>query len=182
MACDLTLVLARSFKEVTFSAHGQPTERHLIAAARKYQILGYAGHVHQAVKQLVPRGNVLKSFRAEKIQQGLFDIFSEYKDKFLEDVDLPLDVNGAAVASHEADESATTDAGSSLFSDLKEDGTAVAELNGVPVGKHGAAELEASERAIAELPESAKIPELAHSASTVKRPSAVELAAGNQPT
>lgn len=50
MACDLTFVLARSFKEVTFRANGQPTERDVEQAARNYRIRGYAHHVHLAIK------------------------------------------------------------------------------------------------------------------------------------
>ena len=42
MACDLTFVLARSFKEVTFRATGQPNERDVSAAARNYSLRGYA--------------------------------------------------------------------------------------------------------------------------------------------
>ena len=40
MACDLIFVLARSFKEVTFRANGQPNERDVSAAARNYKIRG----------------------------------------------------------------------------------------------------------------------------------------------
>jgi hypothetical protein len=42
-ACDLTFVLARSFKEVTFRNGGQPNERDVSAAARIYRLRGYAG-------------------------------------------------------------------------------------------------------------------------------------------
>ena len=42
MACDLTFVLARSFKEVTFRATGQPNEKDVAAAARVYKLRGYA--------------------------------------------------------------------------------------------------------------------------------------------
>jgi membrane-bound acyltransferase YfiQ involved in biofilm formation len=42
MACDLTLVLARSFKEVTFRASGQPNEKDVSSAARNYRVRGYS--------------------------------------------------------------------------------------------------------------------------------------------
>lgn len=173
MASDLTFVLARSFKEVTFRSSGQPNERDVGAAARNYRIRGYSQHVHRDIKRLVPRRNVLKSFRAVDVQQGLEAIFAKYKDKLMEDVDLPLKVSGMRIGGEgdaDADEveSVSTEADSTLFSDLSEARTAVAELEAQPA----ASELPGS-RPVAELPveeSSAKRVELAHSLSTVKRP------------
>ena len=39
--CDLIFVLARSFKEVTFRAGGQPNEKDVSSAARIYKLRGY---------------------------------------------------------------------------------------------------------------------------------------------
>ncbi|KAI7716251.1 hypothetical protein KC353_g5518 [Hortaea werneckii] len=164
MACDLTFVLARSFKEVTFRTSGQPTERDVNAAARNYQLRGYSKHVHKEVKQLVPRRNVVKSFQAEKVQQGLQAIFATYKDRLMEDVDLPLDAVQSHTDAASADGDSSTDADSSLFNDVRLANAAVAELDARPP----VAELEA-DATLAELPDNG-LAELAHSRSTVKRP------------
>ncbi|RMY69848.1 hypothetical protein D0863_06191 [Hortaea werneckii] len=164
MACDLTFVLARSFKEVTFRASEQPTERDVNAAARNYQLRGYSKHVHKEVKQLVPRRNVVKSFQAEKVQQGLQAIFTTYKDRLMEDVDLPLDAVQSHTDAASTDGDSSTDADSSLFNDVRLANAAVAELD----ARQPVAELE-SDATLVELPDNG-LAELAHSRSTVKRP------------
>lgn len=84
MSCDLTLVLARSFKEVTFRKGGQPTERDVGAAARNYRLRGYSQHVHKDVKNLVPRRNMAASFKVELIGKELEALIARYKDKLSE--------------------------------------------------------------------------------------------------
>lgn len=164
MACDLTFVLARSFKEVTFRANGQPTERDVSAAARNYRVRGYAHHVHRDLKRLVSRRNVLKSFKVDEIQQGLEAMVVTYKDKLMEDVDLPLTFRGLSIGSN-SDDDTSTEADSTLLSDVKEASSSLAELeSNTPV----AAELEAS-RPIAELPAESKASELEDNSSAVKR-------------
>lgn len=165
MACDLILVLARSFREVAFRASGQPTERDVSAAARNYSIRGYSQHVHRDVKKLVPRRNVLKSFRANDVQKGLDAIFTRYKDKLMEDVDLPLTVQDLRMDSELDDGDSSTEADSLMLQDLKEANTAVAELDAsIPI-----VELDASAPMV-ELPAEPKRSELAHSKSTTKKP------------
>lgn len=75
------LVLARSFKEVTFRQGGQPTERDVSAAARNYRLRGYSQHVHADLKKLVPRRNMKASFKAEAIGKEMEAIIVRYKDK-----------------------------------------------------------------------------------------------------
>jgi hypothetical protein len=94
MAMDLTLVLARSFKEVTFRANGQPNERDVSAAARNYAVRGYAQHVHRDIKRLIPRRNVGASYKVETVRQCLEDMVTKYKDRLMEDVDLPVKMSG----------------------------------------------------------------------------------------
>ena len=81
MSCDLTLVLARSFKEVTFRQGGQPNERDVSAAARNYRLRGYSQHVHADLKSLVPRRSMAAAFKAEKIGKEIEAIIARYKDK-----------------------------------------------------------------------------------------------------
>lgn len=168
MACDLTFVLARSFKEVTFRASGQPSGRDVSAAARNYRIRGYSEHVHKEIKHLVPRRNALKSFKADDIEQGLEAIVARYKDKLMDDIDLPLNLEGLKFGS-ERDDDESTEADSVLFRDVKEAKESIAELEAMgPV-----AELDAG-RPVAELPADSKISELAHSKSTLRKPHELE--------
>ena len=166
MACDLTLVLARSFKEVTFRARTQPNEKDVSAAARNYRIRGYSQHVHREIKQLVPRRNVIASFKADQVRQGIEAIIARHKDKLMEDVDLPLNVDGMSIGSKDSDDrSISTEADSTLFSDLKQANDAVAELE----ANSPVAELDAT-RIVAELPASEKkLSELEDSAGTRKK-------------
>lgn len=90
MACDLILVLIRSFREVTFrNSEGQPTERDVSAAARIYRIKGYSHHVHKDVKKLVPRKNLAASYKYERIQRTVEDMMEQYRGKLMSDVDMP---------------------------------------------------------------------------------------------
>ena len=122
---DLTFVLARAFKEVTFRANGQPTEKDVAAAARNYAIRGYPQHVHKDIKQLVPRKNTIASYRVDNIQRGIEAIFIRYNDKLLENVDLPLQPRKTSA---EFDDDASTEADSTLWTDLKEAHNFVSEL------------------------------------------------------
>ncbi|KAK4546616.1 hypothetical protein LTR36_001833 [Oleoguttula mirabilis] len=164
MACDLTFVLARSFKEVTFRASRQPNERDVSAAARNYRVRGYAQHVHRDIKRLVPRRNVLKSFKADEVQRGLEAMLMRYKDKLMEAVDLPLTVQGLKIGS-DFDDDTSTEADSTLYSDVKEASSTLVELEShSPV----AAELE-TDRPVVELPAESRASELADGSLVTKR-------------
>ena len=154
MACDLTLVLARSFREVTFRSRGQPNEKDVGAAARNYAVRGYAQHVHRDIKNLIPRKQVLASFKVEAIQRGVEDIFAKYKDRLMQDVDLPMEIQGIKIGSDIQDDG-NSDA--DLFADVKEASAALVELEakGPPV-----AELEAKATPAAELDGTAPLVEL----------------------
>lgn len=128
MACDLTLVLARSFREVTFRARGQPNEKDVGAAARNYAVRGYAHNVHKDVKQLIPRKAVLAAFKIDTVQRGVEDIFAKYKDKLMQDVDLPMEINGLQIGSDSDLSRFSSNADADLLADCKEASTAMAEL------------------------------------------------------
>ncbi|KAK5726643.1 hypothetical protein LTR15_002530 [Elasticomyces elasticus] len=150
MACDLIFVLARSFKEVTFRASGQPNAKDVSAAARNYMIRGYSQHVHRDIKALVPRHSVYASMKAETVRQGVEAIFANYKDQLMEDVDLPLKLERTKLCDDDGDSLVMTDSidgDSTLCSDVKQ-------------AKDAMAELEAKEPVVAELPGSRIVTEL----------------------
>lgn len=148
MAMDLTFVLARSFKELTFRASGQPNERDVSAAARNYAVRGYAQHVHRDIKSLIPRRDVRSSYKVEVIRQALEDMVTRYKDRLMEDVDLPMKVQGLHIKGDIEEDDLSTEADSMLMVDLKEANAAYAELEATTT----VAELPATEQPIAELP------------------------------
>lgn len=127
MACDLTLILARSFKESTFRAGGQPNEMHVGAAARNYAVRGYAHHVHRDIKKLIPRKDILASFKVEAIHRGVEDLFGRYRQKLLDNVDLPLTARSIGETDESWDDT-STEADSILFSDVKEADITLGEL------------------------------------------------------
>ncbi|KAK4888693.1 hypothetical protein LTR27_012432 [Elasticomyces elasticus] len=151
MACDLIFVLARSFKEVTFRASGQPNEKDVSAAARNYMIRGYSQHVHDEIKVLLPRHNVIASMKADRVRQGVEAIFARYKDKLMEDVDLPLKLGRTKLRDGDGDSLTLIDSvegDSTLCSDITE-------------AKDALAELEAKEPVAAEFPGPKIVTELA---------------------
>ena len=162
MACDLIFVLARSFKEVTFRASGQPNEKDVGAAARNYRVRGYSQHVHREIKKIVPRHSVYASMRVETVRQGIEAIFARYKDKLMEDVDLPLKVGRMRIDSNDGDDDTlvsidSTEGDSTLFSDISDAKDALAELE----AKEQIAELPADKMATSvELPADSKRAEL----------------------
>ena len=88
----------------------------------------------------------------------------KYKDKLMGDVDLPLTVQGMKIGS-DFDDDTSTEADSTLFSDVKEASCTLAELES---NAPGAAELEAC-RPVAELPAESKASELEDNGSAKKR-------------
>lgn len=128
MACDLTLVLARSFREVTFRARGQPNEKDVGAAARNYAVRGYAHNVHRDIKDLIPRKQPLAAFKVENVQRGVEDLFARYKDNLMQDVDLPMEIQGIKIGSDSDLSRTTSNADADLLDDCKQASAAIAEL------------------------------------------------------
>lgn len=95
MAADLMLVLIRAFKEATFRKSAQPQERDVQAAARIYRLRGYSTAIHKDIKTLVPRRNLAASYKFETISQRLEGIVARYKDKLVDDLDLPTDAKAS---------------------------------------------------------------------------------------
>lgn len=163
MACDLTLVLARSFREVTFRARGQPNEKDVGAAARNYAVRGYAHNVHKDIKALLPRKAVLAAFKIDTVQRGVEDIFAKYKDKLMQDVDLPMEIQGMTIGSDSDLSRFSSNADADLLADCKEASAAMAELEAkgpsAMESESKVAELDGA-TPIAELPAEREISEL----------------------
>ncbi|KAF7185976.1 hypothetical protein HII31_12849 [Pseudocercospora fuligena] len=160
MAADLMLVLIRAFKEATFRNSGQPQERDVQAAARIYRVRGYSAHIHKDIKKLIPRRNVAASYKFEAIQERLEGIIARYKDKLIDDMDMPdvktMKIRGGA-HDDDDDDDESTQPDSEYYKELTAMGRKAAELE----GSTPAAELPASPVATrAELPTAEKPAEL----------------------
>ena len=147
---------------------GQPSERDVSSAARNYAIRGYAQHVHRDIKKLVPRRNVIASFKADAVNEGLDNLIAKYKDRLMDNVDLPLKVKGMSIESGILDDTSTeasTEPDSFLFADAKEAREILVELE---AKEPPVAELEGGPP-LAELPAESKAIELEAIGSQSKR-------------
>ena len=110
---------------------------------------------------------MIASFKADNVRQGLDDIFMKYKDRLMEDVDLPLkEVQGMRIGStSDFGDAESTETDSTLLSDIKEARNTLVELEASPA----MAELDGG-TPVVELPADTKAIELSHSASTTKKP------------
>lgn len=82
LACDVTLVLTRAFKECTRRCTGQPLKRDIEKAAYDYRTI--SRQVHDEVKELIPMHNVYRSFQAERIKNGFRQILDTYLKLFVD--------------------------------------------------------------------------------------------------
>lgn len=124
MACDMTWVLARSFKEVGLRASVQPDERGIRSAAYDYIARGHASHVHGAIKTLIPKKDPLASFRLQNVQLTVETLLNELRG------DLKCD-NGqltSARVSRNEGSVASIDANSDIFLDAQAANATLAEL------------------------------------------------------
>jgi hypothetical protein len=86
IACDVMLILTMAFKEATEKCIGQPLKKDVENAALSYRQSGNTALVHKRIKKLVPRRNVAKSFRTERIRKHMASLVDEYKDKVIKDL------------------------------------------------------------------------------------------------
>lgn len=84
LASDLILILVRAFRESTDKCVYQPMIKDLEKATRFYRQI--APRVHAEVLQLVPKRNMLKSFKYGDVQQGLAKAVHKYKEEVSKDV------------------------------------------------------------------------------------------------
>ena len=83
LACDVTLILKRAFKECTKQALGQPRKQNIERAAAAYH--GPHREVHREIKALVPPLKFINGFRFEKIKTGYKRILEEHIRSFAND-------------------------------------------------------------------------------------------------
>lgn len=81
LGCDLILILARSFQAASEQCIGQPLEGDLSKAARAYRPI--AKDVHAAIAKAVPRRNLLKSYRVDKVRQWFHEVIDQYRPIFV---------------------------------------------------------------------------------------------------
>lgn len=109
LASDLILILVRAFRITTTICVGQPEEKDVAKAAKDYRLI--SADVHKEIFKLVPRRNVVKSFRYSKVRVGLKRIIEDLKEEVVKD--LSLDRSGRdAATDKEVEESRK------IFSDL----------------------------------------------------------------
>lgn len=82
LACDMTLILTRAFKECTRRCIGQPLKSDIEKAAFEYRVM--ARKVHDEIKDLVPLANFIKAFQGEKVKIGFRQILDKYLKIFNE--------------------------------------------------------------------------------------------------
>lgn len=125
MVYDMTWILARSFKNVSLRANAQPDEGAIRAAAYDYTTRGYAQHFHGAIKTLIPRKDVLASYRIQQIQQTVEILLSELKDELKDETSSTSNALGARMSWDDT----STEADSALFTDTQEANVAMAKLD-----------------------------------------------------
>lgn len=77
LASDLILILASSFKQTTLTCIGQPLVKDVENAANRYRPI--SNKVHKEIMRLVPKRNLVKSFRYNYVQLGLEKIVHSFK-------------------------------------------------------------------------------------------------------
>jgi len=83
LASDLILILVRAFRSTATTCIGQPEEKHVARAARDYRHI--SGDVHRELFNLVPKRNVVKSFRYGKVRLGLEEIVKRFQEEVTKD-------------------------------------------------------------------------------------------------
>ena len=84
LASDLILIMFRAFSVTTLKCLGQPQEKDVVDATLYYRSL--SSKVHKEILKLVPRTNVLKSFRYNEVQKGLEGTVDLFKHEITEDL------------------------------------------------------------------------------------------------
>ena len=84
LACDVILILTRAYKSCTDKCLGQPLKKDIENAAFAYRNI--SKEVHRAVKDLLPRVNLVGAFKAKKIEIGFEEILEKYKREFTEEL------------------------------------------------------------------------------------------------
>ena len=82
LSCDVILILIRAFKDCTHQCLGQPLKKDIEKAAVAYR--PFAQGVHQDIKHLTPKGDLIRVFQVAKIHIGVEKILEKYTKLFIE--------------------------------------------------------------------------------------------------
>ena len=82
LSCDVILILVRAFKDCTHQCLGQPLKKDIEKAALAYR--QFAKQVHQEIKDLISKFNIIKVFQVAKIKVGVETIIEKYTKLFVE--------------------------------------------------------------------------------------------------
>ena len=82
LSCDVTLILIKAFKDCTHKCLGQPLKKDIEKAAVAYCM--FAEEVHQEIKDLVAKFNIIKVFQVTKVHIGVEKILEKYTKLFIE--------------------------------------------------------------------------------------------------
>ena len=123
LASDIILILVRAFKETTYTFVGQPSAKDVENAVRFYRPM--SAKVHREVLKLVPKRNVVKSYRHNDVRLGLEKLVHGFKNEVTSDIK-PGQPRQASRKSSESDRTAVDDEMNDLVMDVK---AAEAELN-----------------------------------------------------
>ena len=93
LSCDVILILVRAFKDCTHRCLGQPLKKDIEKAAQAYR--QFAKHVHQEIKGLISKFNIVKVFQVAKIQIGVEKILEKYTKLFVEQSDIGVSRHGS---------------------------------------------------------------------------------------
>ena len=115
LACDLILILVRSFKEAAERRIGQPQDRELSDAARAYRLL--AKDVHAEIANVVRKRNFIASYRVDRIQGRFEEIVTKYREQVEEIESRPQ--NFRVRPSSDMERSCASDAAASDINDIK---------------------------------------------------------------
>jgi len=85
LASDLILILVRAFRSTATTCIGHPEQKHIARAARDYRRI--SGDVHREILRLVPKRNVVKSFRYGKVRLGLEEVVQRFQEEATKDSD-----------------------------------------------------------------------------------------------
>lgn len=82
LSCDVILILIKAFKDCTHQCLGQPLKQDVEKAAQAYR--HFAKQVHEEIKGLISKYNIIKVFQIAKIRIGVERILEKYTQLFNE--------------------------------------------------------------------------------------------------
>lgn len=100
LASDLILILTQAFKKTISTCVGQPLVKDVEQAAIGYRPI--ASKVHKKVVELVPKRNLVKSFRTNEVRLGLEKILHHFKEHLTEDAIVMEDLANISIRPKES--------------------------------------------------------------------------------